>query len=97
MIKSQERIECPTCHGGSHPDYTLTPCPQCWGALKIPQVSTPLWTVLGRLYDTLLTRVTKLTDGVRTSPTGDSTPSLQTDGSTGQMMGEASPDGKDDR
>jgi hypothetical protein len=97
MIETQERIDCPTCLGGTDPDYTLTPCPQCWGALKIPQVSTPLRSTLGQLYQKLLTGVTKLTDAVRMSPPGDSTASPRTERSAGVMGKEGSPDGKGDR
>lgn len=96
MIQTQERIDCPTCLGGTNPDYRLTPCPQCWGALRIPQVSTPLRSVVGRLYQRLRTEMTKLTSAVRTSPPGDGIVSPQTADSA-EAMGEASPDGTGDR
>ena len=96
MIEPQERIDCPTCLGGTNPDYILTPCPQCWGALKIPQLSTPLRSTLGHLYQRLLTGVTKLTDAVRMSLPADSTASPRTDDSP-EAMGQASPDGTGDR
>jgi hypothetical protein len=71
MLQTHDRVECPTCLGGTNPDYVLNPCPRCWGALKIPQVSSPMRTVVGRLYQRLLTGVTKLTHAVRGSPDGD--------------------------
>ncbi|MEE9124452.1 MAG: hypothetical protein V3U14_08145 [candidate division NC10 bacterium] len=71
MIETQERIECPTCLGGTKLDYALNPCPQCWGALKLPQVYSPVRTVVGRLYETLRTGVRRLTEAVRSSPSGD--------------------------
>lgn len=95
MIETQERIECPRCLGGTNPDYALSPCPECWGALKIPQVSSPLRSVLGRLYQRLLTRVTKLSDAVRSSPPDDSKLSPGTAGST-EPMEEVSLDGRVD-
>ena len=42
--------ECPTCHGGTKPRYTLTPCPSCWGSQKIPKVSSTLLRAMVRLY-----------------------------------------------
>ncbi len=95
MRETQEGIECPRCLGGTNPDYALSPCPECWGALKIPQVSSPLRSVLGRLYQRLLTGVTKLSDAVRIRPLAESKLSPGTAGST-EPMGEASPGGRDD-
>lgn len=71
MIKTQGRIECPTCLGGTNPDYALNPCPHCWGALKVPQLSSPFRAVVGRFYQKLLTALTKRTDSTRNSPDGD--------------------------
>lgn len=71
MIKTEGRVECPTCLGGKNPDYHLTPCPRCWGALRIPQASSPLEGAVGRLYQRLRTRLTRLTEVIRSRPDND--------------------------
>jgi hypothetical protein len=47
---TQYFMECPTCLGGTNPRYTLTPCPNCWGSKKIPQVSSTMRRAMVRLY-----------------------------------------------
>ncbi len=71
MIQTQERIECPTCLGGRNPDYALNPCPHCWGALKVPRISSPLRAAVRRFYDSLLTAVTRMTEAARGSSDGN--------------------------
>ncbi len=61
MVKVQERIECPTCLGGTNPDYSLHPCPECWGSQKIPQVPCPARNAILGMYRWLADRITKLT------------------------------------
>jgi len=43
-------VECSTCLGGANLRYTLTPCPNCWGSRKMPQVSSAMRRAIVRLY-----------------------------------------------
>lgn len=61
MAKTLDRTDCPTCLGGTSPDYALHPCPECWGSQTIPHVTSPTRSALVGLYRWLATRLPKLT------------------------------------
>jgi len=64
-MKTPNLIECPTCSGGTNPQYALNPCPTCWGAQKIPQVPSLTRSAVQGLYRGLVVGVKKLINGVK--------------------------------